>query len=59
MFIVGGVTYQEAREADEFRVEEGPELNVLLGGTNVLTSATFLKDVAESATASALSMEIM
>ena len=59
IFIVGGVTYQEAREADQFKVEQGPELNILLGGTSILTSASFLEDIAKSTATNALSMEIM
>lgn len=42
VFIVGGATYQEAREVHEFK-EQGH--NLLLGGTGMHNSKSFLADI--------------
>jgi len=42
VFIVGGATYQEAKEVHEFKKEHP---NVLLGGTSMMNSKTFLADI--------------
>ena len=43
IFIVGGATYEEAREIGLFNKEKGT--NILLGGTFVHNSYTFLAEV--------------
>jgi len=44
VFIVGGVTYEEAKEiATEFNLQRN---NVIIGGTHIHNSKTFLADVA-------------
>ena len=42
VFIVGGATYQEAREVAEFNSKGG---NIVLGGTNMYNSTSFLADI--------------
>ncbi len=43
VFIVGGATYQEAREVAEFNAQGG--CRVLLGSTNMHNSTSFLADI--------------
>eukprot|EP01054_Gregarina_sp_Poly1_P010254 Gregarina_sp_Poly_1__10253@NODE_714_length_6642_cov_66_231939_g539_i0_p2_GENE_NODE_714_length_6642_cov_66_231939_g539_i0NODE_714_length_6642_cov_66_231939_g539_i0_p2_ORF_typecomplete_len590_score62_27Sec1/PF00995_23/9_3e75_NODE_714_length_6642_cov_66_231939_g539_i038205589 len=50
IFVVGGATFDEAREVDSFlETQTHLETEVFLGGTSVLNSKTFLADVAQIA----------
>jgi len=43
VFYVGGTTYEEAREIADFNRSE-PEINIILGGTTVHNSKTFIAE---------------
>ncbi|TPX77221.1 hypothetical protein CcCBS67573_g01533 [Chytriomyces confervae] len=47
VFIIGGATYAEAREVQKFNASN-PGLRVVLGGTSVHNSASFLREVSDS-----------
>lgn len=44
VYIVGGVTYEEAYYIHEFN-EENSDINVVIGGTRLLNSAMFMGEV--------------
>lgn len=49
VFIVGGATFQEAKEVAEFNAIS-PEYNIILGGTTIHNSQTFIAEATEVST---------
>lgn len=47
VFILGGATYQEAKEVADFNNSD-PDFNVILGGTTIHNSKSFLAEVTEA-----------
>ena len=47
IFIVGGTTYEEARDVRNLNNQNLPGQSVVLGGTSVLNTKTFLADLAQ------------
>lgn len=44
VFILGGITFEEARFVSQIN-KSGQGINIILGGTKVLNSSTFLEDL--------------
>jgi hypothetical protein len=47
VFIVGGVTFEEARSVSQINASS-PGIRIVLGGTNVHNSATFLEELEDA-----------
>ena len=50
IFIVGGSTYEEARAVADWN-DKNPHMRVILGGSAVLTSASFMRALTANAQA--------
>jgi len=48
IFIVGGVTYEEAAKVREFNVKQGTSMRVMLGGSVIHNSVSFINQVIAS-----------
>jgi len=43
VFVLGGTTFEEAREVAELNISD-PQMNIILGGTTVHNSKTFIAE---------------